>query len=476
MPDVASAILGLHGWAALAVVFVLPALESSAFVGFIFPGEIAVILGGVLAFNHRVNLIGVIAAGILGAVAGDSIGYAVGRRWGNRILEGPLSRVIRAEHAERAKQYLAKRGGRAVFLGRFTAALRVMVPGLAGMSGVSYGRFAVSNVLGGAVWATTFVLLGYAAGESWRRVAKTARNAGLLLFGVIVVVVIVVGLARWAAKHPEQVRNRLQWIGRLPGIRWAYRRYQRQLAWLARRMRPSAALGLSLTVGFAATLLFGTGFAVLASRVAGQDLLVHVDRPVLDWLAGHRSPAFTSAMKVTTALGSLPVVAGIALVIGLVLWLAPAHGTPRPLMVLAVTTGGAAAMWQVTKVLVERPRPPASLWLVSVNSWSFPSGHATQAMAVYGCAAALAAAASNRWSAKAAEWAAAALLIGAIGLSRLYLGVHWLSDVLGGLALGALWLGLVLIVVRAVSELRGRSRRVGGDPYRAPEIPVAPRR
>ena len=100
VPDVASAILGLHGLAALAVVFVMPALESSAFIGFIFPGEIAVILGGVLAYNHRVNLIAVMAAAILGAIVGDTIGYAVGRRWGNRLLQGPLSRLIRPEDRE----------------------------------------------------------------------------------------------------------------------------------------------------------------------------------------------------------------------------------------------------------------------------------------------------------------------------------------------------------------------------------------
>jgi membrane protein DedA with SNARE-associated domain/membrane-associated phospholipid phosphatase len=479
MPDVASAILGLHGWAALAVVFALPALESSAFIGLIFPGEIAVILGGVLAFDHRVNLVAVMAAAILGAIVGDTVGYAVGRRWGNRLLEGPLSRLVRAEHAERAKQYLAKRGGRAVFLGRFTAALRVMVPGLAGMSGVSYGRFAVSNVLGGSVWAVTFVLLGYAAGASWRKVASAARNAGLLLFAVVAVVVIVVGLARWAARHPDQILRRLRWIERLPGVRWAHRRFRRQLTWLGRRMRPSAALGLSLTIGFAATLLLGTGFALLATKVAGQGVLDHIDRPVLDWLVSHRSPALTTAMKAVTVLGSLPVVAGMALVIGLALWLVPTHGSPRPMLVLAVTTAGAASLWPVMKDVVARPRPPASAVLVGVNSLSFPSGHATQAMAVYGCAAALAAAASSRWSAKTAVWTGALLLIAVIGFSRLYLGAHWLTDVLGGLALGAVWLGLVLIVVRAVAELRARGRE-GGEPeedsYRVAEMLVAPRR
>ena len=134
-------ILGLHGWLALAVVFLLPALESSAFVGFVFPGEIGVLLGGVLASQHEVGLGAVLAAGVAGAVVGDSVGYEVGKRWGRRLLQGTLGRFVKADHRERAEGYLRTKGGKAVFFGRFTAALRVLIPGLAGMSGMSYGRF-----------------------------------------------------------------------------------------------------------------------------------------------------------------------------------------------------------------------------------------------------------------------------------------------------------------------------------------------
>src|SRR6266496_2447497 len=164
--SIAQHILGLGGWAALAIVFAVPLLESSAFVGFVFPGEIAVLLGGVLAFQHRVSLAAVLAAGISGAILGDTIGYAIGRRVGRL--------VVRREHVDRAERYLAERGGKAVFLGRFTAALRVMVPGLAGMARMPYHVFVVANVAGGSLWAAGFVLLGYAAGTSWRRVEAVA--------------------------------------------------------------------------------------------------------------------------------------------------------------------------------------------------------------------------------------------------------------------------------------------------------------
>src|SRR5207245_6712099 len=100
--SIADRILGLHGWAAVAVVFLLPALESSAFVGFIFPGEIAVLLGGVLASRHNVALGAVLAAGIAGAIVGDSVGYEVGKRWGRRLLQGGLGRFVKADPPDRA--------------------------------------------------------------------------------------------------------------------------------------------------------------------------------------------------------------------------------------------------------------------------------------------------------------------------------------------------------------------------------------
>ena len=93
--NLASHILALPAWLALLVVFVLPALESSVFIGFVFPGEVALVLGGVLASQGRVPLVAVLTAGICGAVLGDSIGYLVGRRYGRRMLEGTPQEPLR---------------------------------------------------------------------------------------------------------------------------------------------------------------------------------------------------------------------------------------------------------------------------------------------------------------------------------------------------------------------------------------------
>jgi membrane-associated protein len=190
MTHLADRILTIPPALALLLVFALPALEASAFVGFIIPGEIGVILGGVLANQHKLPLWAALVAGIAGAIIGDSIGYEIGKRYGNRILSKIPNRILKQEHLDRAEESVRRNGGKAVFIGRFTAALRVLVPGFSGMSNIPYGRFLAWNAAGGTLWAGGFVLLGYAAGSQYQRVAHNATLFGLGLLVLIVLVVV----------------------------------------------------------------------------------------------------------------------------------------------------------------------------------------------------------------------------------------------------------------------------------------------
>ncbi|WP_042405333.1 DedA family protein [Streptacidiphilus carbonis] len=182
-------LLALNGTLVLLAVFLLPALESSVFLGFVIPGETAVVIGGVTAYNGRTELWAVIAVAVAGAVIGDSIGYAVGKRWGDSLLGRIPHRLIKPAHVRQSKDLIARLGGRAVFAGRFAAALRALVPGLCGVSDMRYRTFALWNVLGGAFWATGFVLLGYFAGAGWHQVEHYASLASWIFVGVIVVAI-----------------------------------------------------------------------------------------------------------------------------------------------------------------------------------------------------------------------------------------------------------------------------------------------
>ena len=161
-------------------------------------------------------------------------------------------------------------------------------------------------------------------------------------------------------------------------------------------------------------------------------------------------------MQAVTELGNGAVLAGLVALVGLGWW--TRTRTWRPLWLLGSAYLGAWALSGTVKDLTHRPRPPAAQAIGHLTGFAFPSGHATKAAAVYGMLAALLAATTSSWARKVALWTAALLVAGLVGLSRLYLGAHWLTDVLGGLALGGAWLLAVLTVARTVDGLRAGRR------------------
>jgi len=449
-------------WAYI-VLGLLAAAESAAFVGLAIPGETAMLLGGFLAYQGRVSLGVMMTAGAIGAVVGDSIGYEIGRLFGEPLKHSRLGRPVGEQRWAKAEAYLRAKGGRAVFLGRFIGVLRALVPALAGMSRMPYRTFLPWNLAGGVIWAPGFVLLGYLAGSSYQKVAQIAGRASLLLVLVIVVVAALVAGARWVAHHPDRVQELVDrqlarpWVARLRD------RYQRQLTFLARRLRPGGALGLSLTVSVVALVGAGWAFGALLQDVLAHDELERVDQPVAVFFVRHREPWLTRVMQDLTNLGSIRILLPLILVVGVGWWLR--GRTWRPLILLVVAFAGADLAFNAVKELVGRPRPPASIQLTPVAGPSFPSGHATQAVVVYGMLAALAAGATPRWGRKVAAWALAVVIAGVVGISRLYLGAHWLTDVLAGFALGAAWLFAVLTLARTLGS------RHHADPHPPPDQP-----
>jgi undecaprenyl-diphosphatase len=188
-------ILTLHGGPALALLFLFTALEAPAFIGLVLPGELALVLGGVLAHGGRISLPAAIAMGVVGAIVGDSVGYWLGHRWRHLLLASPIGRRVKPAQLRRAEAILNRRSGVTLFVGRLTAGARVLLPGLSGASRVPYRTFLTWNALAGATWATTHILLGYLAGESWRRIHHLAGQAALyLVLGLALLAALAVGI------------------------------------------------------------------------------------------------------------------------------------------------------------------------------------------------------------------------------------------------------------------------------------------
>ena len=196
-------ILGLDPLLILAVTGLLVFAEDAVFVGFVVPGETAAVLAGVGAGLGHVPLPLSLLVVVAAAIIGDSVGYEVGRRFfGPRVLTMPLLGRHRAR-IDRAQGFLRRRGGIAVFLGRFTAFFRAMMPALAGASHMPYRRFLLWNALGGLVWGVVFVLVGFAAGASYHRVEKLVGRGIAVAIVVLVVALVVAWRVRSERRVPE---------------------------------------------------------------------------------------------------------------------------------------------------------------------------------------------------------------------------------------------------------------------------------
>ncbi|MDQ1619013.1 MAG: rane-associated protein [Actinomycetota bacterium] len=186
-------LLTLSPWAVLLAVFLLPALEASTFVGLVVPAESAVVVGGFLAHSGHLPLYLVVLAASAGAIAGDQVGYWVGRRFGPGLLERLPGRLRSSDRLRGSLDLVARRGGTAVFIGRWAASLRAVTPTIAGMSGVEPRRFAIANAVGATTWAVTAAMLGYLVGASYRSVLSRLSLTGTLVVGLLVLL----ALARW---------------------------------------------------------------------------------------------------------------------------------------------------------------------------------------------------------------------------------------------------------------------------------------
>ncbi len=196
-------LLNLHGWEAYSLVGALVFAEASILIGFFFPGETAVILGGVAASRGHINVVILIVVVVGCGIAGDSVGYLVGERWGRRLLQTRLLRK-RRRLLDAVFEQLNRRGAIAVFVSRFTAFLRAAVPGLAGISSMPYRIFLPANAAGGVVWGTGFCLLGYLLGHAYTKLEHASGIASDILLGLVAAVIIVLSLRRRRREKAER--------------------------------------------------------------------------------------------------------------------------------------------------------------------------------------------------------------------------------------------------------------------------------
>jgi membrane protein DedA with SNARE-associated domain/membrane-associated phospholipid phosphatase len=454
MLDAFSHILSAHGHWAYVIVFLAPFLESSAFLGLVVPGESAVILAGFLAAQGYLQLETCMAVIVLGAVLGDSTGYALGRFFGEKYFRThDRFLLFKRRHLRKVEGYFVEHGGKTIFWGRLVHLLRAMAPFAAGMSHMPYGRFALFNIAGGSLWAVTFTLLGYYFGQSWQLVEKWAGRAGVFVLFMILVMAGFALLFRKLDSHREEI---LQWFRDIPSSRPVLRfraRHPGIWSFVGQRLSPRSYLGLHLTVGMLLCALFVWIFGGITEDVLTNEPLVAVDLWVNRQALFFRSPLANAIVAVATGFGGVLFVVAMGFLITACLVFRRRAG--EALSFAAAILGG-ELLNGLLKHLVHRPRPPSVTALINAGGWSFPSGHAMMAATFYGMIAYLLVKRTESWRRKALAITLACFMVFIIGFSRIYLQVHYLSDVLAGFAAGLFWL-TVCITGLEVFEAKKRA-------------------
>ena len=428
--------------------------ETGAFVGLVFPGETAVILGGALAGQGELSVTLMVGIVWFGAWAGDSVSFLIGSRLGRDFIirHGPRLRITRERFAQ-VEGYFERYGGRTILIGRFIGLVRALAPFIAGSSGMRYSAFLPFSVLGTGLWAATFVLLGYAVSESINRAGEIAGR-GTLIFGTVVAVTVAVVVAVRTLRDPERRARLVETMEGNAALRPLLtlgRRLEPQWRFVRSRLTPGG-LGLEFTAAFAVLAVSVYVVVIYTVVVSGDPGATPGDQVAFDIAGDLRAGWVTDLNDAVTVLGSSAVTIPLGVAAAVALAVAR-RWAQLAVLVIAVTLAHIGV--GVMKEAVDRPRPLELLAGTDSSKGSaFPSGHAAYSVIYPWLALTISRRLSRRWTHGSALIVIGIVIAAAIGLSRVYLGVHYLSDVSAGWALGVASFALCAAVAFLVAHMR----------------------
>ena len=414
--------------------------ESIVFVGLIIPGAVVAILLGALVAQGIFHFGDILIFASIGFVLGDCLSYVIGQRGTGMFSDE--NRLLKEAHLEKGQAFFSKHGNKSVFFGRFIGFLRPMTAFIAGLSQMPFRRFLVLDSLSAVVWTFIHLMIGYFFGQAlglvkiWLNRLEVFTLVAVIMFGLFYLIkwlFIRKGEQFWLAFNDllKARYHRLQHRPRLERFAVSHPEF---ISFLHRRLTRQKFTGFPLTIlaligGYAGLLLAG-----LIEDVIYSDPITRLDQWLETILIAFRHPVLVETFLVVTVLAKFSIIVIFALLFTLFLW---RLNQKRFLSGLWASVGGAALFAFIFKITIERPRPLGGVY--EEVSFSFPSAHAALSVAFYGYLLYWAWRRSN-WSRRVNLTFSWLILVFLIGFSRLFLGVHYLSDVLGGYALGFLWL------------------------------------
>ncbi|WP_407352600.1 VTT domain-containing protein [Luteimonas sp. R10] len=417
--------ISAHPVAAGGLIFLIAFLDSLVVIGIAVPALPLLFAVGTLIGLGHIDGPYAIACAAAGAFAGDAVSFWVGRRWGPQMHEHWPFRHY-PQLLERGETLFRRHGTKSILIARYVGAVRPFVPAIAGMLRMPLKRYLPVSLFAAATWSAAFLAPGWLFGASYDAVAAVADRLALVLGAMLAVLALawasVLYTWRWFDGHASALLVRaLKWTR-------AHPRLGRYAAALIDPNRPESP---SLAILAACLLAIGWAWFALLTTVLMRGEPLMLDRNVYEFMMTLRNPLADRLLAGLASIGDATVLVPAASLAMLWLlwrrrWIAAAHWLAALAFGLVLTT--------VLESVIDMPQPP-----IAHSGFGFPSMSVTMSTITLGFFAVLIA---RELPGRSRVWPylVSGAVVALLGFARIYLGAHWLSDVVGGMLLGIVWL------------------------------------
>ncbi len=435
------------GWWSYWIVFFAAFLESLPLVGSFIPGTTIVAFLGFLASQGFVDFGDLLWFVGIGTFLGDFTSYRLAKQ---KTFSDVMERPALKKYEKPAKSFLEKYGKASIFIAKFVSHIRGIVAFLIGFTEMKPGKFIFFSLSSSFFWAVSVLSLGYFFGAAMGVVIKWMTRFSFFILILLITLAIAFFFYRVWIKHAPGLRLLRQTLMNVVLSRYLEAAEQAKTPFglkifyfVRKRLTVYRFSGLPFTFLLSGGVLLALGTQFSTFWFSRDEVQIS-DGRVANFLFEARDPSLTVLFKYVTFFGSAEFLLSLVVFVTVIFFLR--KKIAESLALYSVFFAGSAFL-AIMKSSVARPRPSLFAPLTSENpflfdnSFSFPSGHMMLSTVVYGMIAYFVAQSFDRWRRKVLAAFSLGYAIFLIGLSRLYLGVHYLSDVTAGLFFGVFWLG-----------------------------------
>lgn len=425
------------------ITFFIAFIESIAIIGLFVPGTVVMSAIGTLIGAGIIPVYETMFAAAIGAILGDFLSYKVGYHYTAHVKNTwPFKRY--PQLLTHAQDFFERHGGKSIFLGRFVGPMRPIIPLIAGMMRMKQIRFAISCIIAGILWSPIYMLPGLLIGAASQRLAPETATRFII---VVLTLLILIWLTTWFFKWI--LKSFIRTIDKKMDAVWSYIKTHPHFHWIATMLQDPEHPQKhgQLTAVFIVTLL-AILFILFLYSLAHGGFVTHLNQPIHQFFRNIQTIYGIKFMVIVSFLGYGMVLGAISLLVLLWLLIYRYNWTALHWFAIAFSI---AIITELIKHTIHSPRPD-NLQLIGESSNSFPSGHTTLSISLYGFLAFLIARNFKHAPQRHFIYWVFGTLCSLIMLSRLYLSAHWLTDIIGGIFIALIILFMTIISFRRIES------------------------